>query len=192
MNIFEFTKTVIFPLAVIFLVPFLIVRGIRFYKDKRLMKKIDISVKKKLLANIGDTSISESTLRLVRGYILKQHIFTAAVFELIFIIALIVCGWDIAFLYVMTGIAVFSAVAAAFRLALISGIRDLKKIMGFICRKGNYGITVIYYDMKVLKYRMFTVGTVFERSDNIRLGSFINLIASDNIFGTHIIRLLIF
>ncbi|MBR6242869.1 MAG: hypothetical protein IKQ90_05180 [Ruminococcus sp.] len=179
-------------LCAVFLLPFAMVRGYRWYRDRKLMKKMSPEVKKKLLANIGDTSISEGTLRLVRMYIIRQHLLAAAVFEIVFIIALAVCGWDIAFVYVTAGMLLGVTASAVLRLLPLSRRKKLKKVMGFICRKGRYGATVMYYDMKSLKYRMFTAGTVYEKGDNIRLGSFINLVAAEYRWGTHIIRLLIF
>ncbi len=164
-------------------------------KEKEYIRQIDLKVKKKLITKDNYSDISLSTLRLVKNSLIKNAIVKTLVYTAVWL------GYG--FLFKEKEIIKFFVIIAvifltAFTLKFIYDIRkiskteNLIKIKGFLFRKKGYTHFVLWYDMKKLKYRVFSYNTFFSDNYSADLGSFVNIIAIRKKSSIKIIRLLSF
>lgn len=178
--------------AVIFCAPVLFMWYRRRKAERSYLRKIDQRVKNELLSREDSNAISGDVMAMVKGHILRSHALTLLIAEVLFIGVSVLGGGEVLILAVTLPLIV-TAVSAAVKLNSLSDGPELIKVKAFVFRKGAWEISVAYYDMQRLEYRVFTQSTLFENIDSsIQAGKYVNLIVRRKENGYHVIRVLMF
>lgn len=187
-------------LAVIFIAPFGLMYYLRYRRDKAIMRKISLDVKNELLKSGSYSDISDSTLRLVRSGVIGKSIATAIIYIAMIILYNIAAVFfmkayigDVIIVTLMSAaLLLFYAASVFVSLIRLSRRDGLIKIKGFVCRKSNYEMLTVYYDMEKLRYRVHHCGLIFDKIHNAEPGRLVNLIAVRSRHRVRIIRILTF
>ncbi|MDE5582327.1 MAG: hypothetical protein K2J08_01295 [Ruminococcus sp.] len=184
-----------FGFALITGLPVGLMHYIRKIKEQKYIRKIDLKVKNNLLAKDSYSKINPDTVRLVknsliRNFIVRISLYTAVLYAYAFLFA--EKETIIYFIIISVIIAIFLIFKILYDIKKISETESLIKIKGFLFREKGWQRSVIYYDMKKLKYRIFSYNTFFTNNYSADLGSFVNLIAIRKKSKVKIIRLLSF
>lgn len=187
-------------LAVIFIAPFGLMHYLRYRRDKAVMRKISLDVKNDLLKSGSYSEISDSTLRLVRSGVIGKGIASAIIYIAMIILYNIAAVFFMkayigdAVIVILMSAALLLVYAASVFVSLIRLSRrdGLIKIKGFVCRKSNYEMLTVYYDMEKLRYRVYHCGLIFDKIHNAEPGRYVNLIAVRSRHKVRIIRILTF
>lgn len=177
-----------------------IVRGIRSLRDRRDMKRVSLEVKKRLITAENYSALDSWTLSMFRREIIRRHVISFLMGAAVAVILIIAALIDRSGVSVIAGILLltllygsFIAAVCAYNIKRVSPAGQFIKIKGFIFRsRGSYEVSVMYYDMVKLKYRIHTQDMFFRKTDNARLGDFVNLVGIRKDRRVKIIRILTF
>ena len=185
--------------AIIVFVPVGIVWYRRYLIDKKHTNMISLDVKSRLITKENYSPLDGSVLKLVKAEIIRRNIayllLTAAVFAAVTLLYALTRR-EVGTLYAAAVLAVFLLLFFAAKtvgeLAELSSDR-LIKVKAFVFRQRGFNeISVLYYDMVRMKYRVFPQKIVLRRKDEAELGSFVNLIAVKKKNRVKVIRILSF
>lgn len=173
--------------------------AIMFYYNYRKecddIKKISLDVKNSLTKKNSYSEISRETLVLVKASIIKKFILKTLVYAGVSFIYILLFVKREILLYFVAILAVALVLLTAktiYEYRCISNPEKLTKIIGFVFRKKGYQLSIAYYDIQKLKYRVFYHNTFFSDADFAVPGKLVNLIGIRKKLGVHIIRLLSF
>ena len=185
--------------AIIVFVPVGIVWYRRYLIDKKHTNMISLDVKNRLITKENYSPLDGSVLKLVKAEIIRRNIayllLTVAVFAAVTLLYALTRR-EVGTLYAAAVLAVFLllffAAKTVVELAELSSDR-LIKVKAFVFRQRGFNeISVLYYDMVRMKYRVFPQKIVLRRKDEAELGSFVNLIAVKKKNRVKVIRILSF
>lgn len=185
--------------AVIILVPVGIVWYRRYLIDKKHTNMISLDVKNKLITKENYSPLDDSVLKLVKAGIIRRNIadliLTAAVFAAVALLYALTrreVGTLYASVVLVVFLLLFFVVKTVAELSELSSDR-LIKVKAFVFRQRGFNeISVLYYDMVRMKYRVFPQKIVLRRKDEAELGAFVNLIAVKKKNRVKVIRILSF
>ncbi|MBR1823875.1 MAG: hypothetical protein IJ779_06555 [Ruminococcus sp.] len=171
----------------------------RYLIDKKHTNMISLDVKNRLITKENYSPLDGSVLKLVKAEIIRRNIayllLTVAVFAAVTLLYALTRR-EVGTLYAAAVLAVFLllffAAKTVVELAELSSDR-LIKVKAFVFRQRGFNeISVLYYDMIRMKYRVFPQKIVLRRKDEAELGSFVNLIAVKKKNRVKVIRILSF
>ena len=171
----------------------------RYRRDKEYMRKVSLEVKNHLIGNGNYAPLDRGILRLVREEILRREVVSfflcmaalSGFFLLIWLFKLE--GAELFYFWIISaGLLVFHAARLLWE-ELRLPQKDLIKIRGFIFRTINDDrISVLYYDMRKMKYRIFSQSIFLKRREQMELGTYVNLIGIKTKRRVRIIQVLSF
>lgn|GEM_PF-1352336 len=171
----------------------------RYRRDKEHMRKVSLEVKNHLIGNGNYAPLDMGVLRLVREEILRREVVSfflcmaalSGFFLLIWLFKLE--GAELFYFWIISaGLLVFHAARLLWE-ELRLPENDLIKIRGFIFRTINDDrISVLYYDMRKMKYRIFSQSIFLKRREQMELGTYVNLIGIKTKRRVRIIQVLSF
>ena len=171
----------------------------RYRRDKEHMRKVSLEVKNHLIGNGNYAPLDMGVLRLVREEILRREVVSfflcmaalSGFFLLIWLFKLE--GAELFYFWIISaGLLVFHAARLLWE-ELRLPENDLIKIRGFIFRTINDDrISVLYYDMRKMKYRIFSQSIFLKRREQMEMGTYVNLIGIKTKRRVRIIQVLSF
>lgn len=167
----------------------------RYRKEHDDIKKIGLDVKNSLTKKNSYGEISKETLILVKVGIIKKFIVKTSVYlgiSFIYILLFVKREIILYFVIILAAILIFLALKTIYEYRCISNPEKLTKIIGFVFRKKGYQLSIVYYDVQKLEYRIFSHNTFFSDTDFAVPGKLVNLIGIRKKSKVYIIRLLSF
>lgn len=167
----------------------------RYRKERDYIKKISLDVKNSLTKKNSYSEISKETLILVKTGIIKKFIAKTSVYtgvSFIYIILFVKREIILYFAIILAVVLIFITVKTIYEYQRISNPENLTKIIGFVFRKKGYWLSIVYYDLQKMDYRIFSHNTFFSNTDFAVLGKLVNLIGIRKKSKVRIIRLLSF
>ena len=190
---------VIILTALIIAMPFAVLKYIRFRRNLKYKRQISSDVKKRLITADNYSEIGKDALSAVKQTLLcrciAESVIITGFFAVVIIVGLLSKTERLAIICTMVAyisVLLIFAVRHIFGILSLSTPQKLIKVKGFVFKKSSQEISVIYYDMPKMEYRIFTQST-FIRSEELAVpGNFVNLIGIRRKNKVKIIRILSF
>ncbi|MBQ8960712.1 MAG: hypothetical protein IJ071_05790 [Ruminococcus sp.] len=171
----------------------------RHRMDKKHMSQISLQVKNDLIGRGNYAPLDSGIQRLVREEILRRDltsfILCMGALALAFLVGwlLKIEGAELFYFWIIAaGILLFHIIRQVIEQLRLPK-NGLVKIRGFIFRTINDDrISVLYYDMPKMKYRIFSQSLFLKRREQMELGTYVNLIGVRYKKHVRIVRVLSF
>ncbi|MDE6789781.1 MAG: hypothetical protein K2J47_10750, partial [Ruminococcus sp.] len=127
---------------------------------------------------------------IIKKFIVKTLVYLGVSF--IYILLFVKREIILYFVIILAVMLIFFTVKTIYEYRRISNPEKLTKIIGFVFRKKGYQLSIVYYDVQKLEYRIFSHNTFFSNADFAVPGKLVNLIGVRKKSKVRIIRLLSF
>lgn len=186
-------------LAVIFVIPVLAVRYIRYRRNLKYKRQISLDVKNKLISSKNYGELGKEVLFAVKQTLLRNSVIESLIitgfFAFVIVAELLGKTDRITIMCTIGAYIIILLIFAAryiFAVLRLSTTEKLIKIKGFVFRKNSQEFSVIYYDMPKMEYRIFSQRTFIKSEELAVPGTFVNLIGIRRKRKVKIIRILSF